>query len=161
MATDAAPRLWQIGLTLIFALALTVVPLPQSLAIARPDWVALVVIYWAIFAPLRLSLWLIALAGLALDTLYGTLLGLHSLALITMAYVALKLHLRLRVFSWVQLAAAVAGMIVLYEFALFWSNGVAGMSTEWIDYWLPVLTSILGWPFVLYGLDMINTRFKT
>ena len=155
---EATARHWFVGVTLVVALALTVVPLPQSLAIARPDWVALTVIYWAIFAPHRLPLWVVMLFGLALDTLYGTLLGLHALALVVVAYPAMRLCLRLRVFSWAQLAASVTALIVLYEFVLLWSNGVAGLSTQGIDYWLPIVTSAVAWPFILYILDGILAR---
>ena len=109
-SAETAVRPWLIGLTLIVAIALTVIPLPQLFRVGRPDWVALIVLYWAIFAPQRLPLWLIALCGLALDTLYGTLLGLHALALIVVSYPALRLHLRLRVFSWIQLAATVTAL---------------------------------------------------
>ena len=158
--TRAEPggRRWLVGLTLIVALALTVVPLPQSLGAARPDWVALTLAYWAIFAPQRLPLWLVMLTGLALDALYGTLLGLHALALVVMTYPAIRLCQRLRVFSWVQLLAAIVALISLYEFALFWSNGVANLSTQGIDYWLPILTSAIAWPFILYILDGVIAR---
>ncbi|MEM1262989.1 MAG: rod shape-determining protein MreD [Pseudomonadota bacterium] len=152
---------WRITGSLIIALALTVVPLPDFLRTARPDWVALVVVYWAVFAPQRLPFWVIALVGLALDALYGTLLGLHALALVVMAFPALRLHLRLRVFSWVQLAAAVVLLIALYEFVLFWSNGVAGLSSRGADYWLPVVTSAVAWPFILYILDGVLARDPT
>ncbi|MEM8984224.1 MAG: rod shape-determining protein MreD [Pseudomonadota bacterium] len=157
-AASARSAIWRIAGSLIVALALTVVPLPDFLRAARPDWVALVVIYWSVFAPQRLPFWAIALVGLALDALYGTLLGLHALALVVMAFPALRLHLQLRVFSWAQLAAAAVLLVIVYEFVLFWSNGIAGLSTRGVDYWLPVVTSAVAWPFVLYILDAVIAR---
>ncbi|MEL7537295.1 MAG: rod shape-determining protein MreD [Pseudomonadota bacterium] len=160
-STESGRQRWLIAASLVLALALTVMPLPQFLQVARPDWMALVIAYWAIFAPTRIPLWLITLAGLCLDTMYGTPLGLHALALLIMSYPALKWHLRLRVFSWAQLAATIAGLVLLYEFVLLWANGVTQLSMRGIDYWLPIVTSAIAWPLVLYILDAVVARDDT
>ncbi|MEM7279251.1 MAG: rod shape-determining protein MreD, partial [Pseudomonadota bacterium] len=106
----------------------------------------------------QLSLWIIILSGLALDVLYGTLMGQHALALLIMSYLPMRLYLRLRVFSWLKLTGAVAGMLFIYEFMLFWINGLSGITTHTADYWVPVLTGTLVWPLVLVLLDGIAVR---
>ncbi len=144
---------WLLPASLMVALALTALPLPGLGITLRPDWMALVILYWALFAPRALSLWIIVLSGLCLDVLLGTLLGQHALALVIMCYLPLKLHLRMRVFSGIQLSAAVFGLIWVYEFILFWVNGVANQTTYFHDYWVPVLTSTVIWPVVLLLMD--------
>lgn len=42
--------------SLLFALGLAVVPLPASIVAFRPDWVALILIYWSLIAPRRYGL---------------------------------------------------------------------------------------------------------
>ena len=39
----------------VVALLLTIVPLPESLRIARPDWVTLTLIFWCLTLPDRIS----------------------------------------------------------------------------------------------------------
>ena len=61
--------------TFIVALVLTIVPLPDGLAQVRPDWVGLVLIYWCLALPDRVSVGYGFMLGLLTDVLTGTLLG--------------------------------------------------------------------------------------
>jgi rod shape-determining protein MreD len=65
-------------ISLIFSLALAIVPLPGPVAAYRPDWVPIVLIFWALMAPERVGLITALAMGLALDTLSGALLGQHA-----------------------------------------------------------------------------------
>ena len=84
--------------TLIIALLLSILPLPEVIVSFRPDWVAIVLIYWSLFKPGRFGFLTAFWLGLVLDTLYGSLLGQHALALLTVTYVTRHFHLRIRVF---------------------------------------------------------------
>ena len=84
--------------SLIFGLILTIVPLPDALDAWRPAWLAMLVLYWTLDQPERFGLLGAWLVGIAMDTLTGTLLGQHALALMVIAFINLKLHLRIRVF---------------------------------------------------------------
>ena len=159
MATKENPRTrWLALATLFVALALTALPLPAILAPARPSWVALIVIYWSLFSTRYAAISMIFVAGLMLDVTFGTLLGQHAMALVVMAYLPLRFHLRMRVFSWLQLTAAVAGLLCVYHFVLFWINGIVGGTTHWIDYILPVLSGTLVWPVVMLLLDGLRMQ---
>ena len=153
------PRVrWLFALTLIAALALTAVPLPTLFAVARPSWVALVIVYWCLFATRYVAVTFVFLAGLLVDVATSTLLGQHALALLVMAYVPLRFHLRMRVFSWLQLTSAVFALLALYQFMLLWINGISGLTTSWIDYALPVITGTLVWPIVILLLDGLRLQ---
>ncbi|NIR61524.1 MAG: rod shape-determining protein MreD, partial [Gammaproteobacteria bacterium] len=93
--------------TVAVALMLAMVPLPEAVDSLRPDWVALVVLYWAIALPQRFGLLFAWIAGLLLDVSMGTLLGQHALGLVLVAAVALRLHQRLRLFPLAQQALVV------------------------------------------------------
>lgn len=142
----AAHRQWWTSiLSLVATLALASVPLPDVVAPLRPDWVAVVLLYWSLMAPRHFSLMTAFWMGIALDTLSGALLGQNAFALLVIVYLAEKFHLRLRVFPLSQLAFTVLLLLGLYEFILFWIDGVAGRTVPLVERWLPPLTGTLAW----------------
>jgi rod shape-determining protein MreD len=153
---------WVSVLSLAATLALASVPLPDSVAPLRPDWVAVVLLYWSLMAPRQFSLLTAFWMGIALDTLTGALLGQNALALLVIVYLAEKFHLRLRVFPVSQLALTVLILLGLYEFILFWVDGMApasslavraGRTVPLIERWLPPLTGTLAWVAMYMLLD--------
>jgi rod shape-determining protein MreD len=133
------------ALSLGLMLALAVVPLPALVAPFRPDWVAVVLIYWSLAAPRRFSLLTAFWMGIALDTLTGALLGQHALALLLVVYLAEHFYLRVRVFPVSQTVLTVLILLSLYEFTLFWIDGVAGRTVPLIERWAPPLTGAAVW----------------
>jgi len=145
-----------VSASLLFALALAIIPLPEVAQTLWPDWVALVVIYWSFMSPGRLGLLSAFFLGLMLDALSGALLGQHALALLSVAYLALRFHLRIRVFPIWQMSITVMGLLAIYQFLLFWVDGVAGRTVEGAERWAPVLVGGLLWPLVLGFLENIR-----
>jgi len=142
-------------LTFIAALLLQMLALPDWAQSLRPDWVALVLIYWCIALPERVGVGIGWVAGLILDVAHGALLGQNALALAVVAYLALRLHQRIRLFPLWQQAVSVLLLIALHLMLVLWIKGATGQSVETWSYWLPALTSMLVWPplfFVLRGL---------
>jgi rod shape-determining protein MreD len=140
-------------ITIVVALMLTVVPLPDWLVAFRPDWLALTLIYWAMMLPRTWSVGSAWLVGLVLDVAQGTLLGQHALALCFIVFVTVRLHLLMRVFPMSQLTATVFSLLALYQFILFWINGVVGVSAASVVYWGPVISGTLLWPIVTLFLS--------
>jgi rod shape-determining protein MreD len=136
---------WASSLSLVLTLALVAVPLPDAVAPMRPDWVAVVLLYWSLMAPRHFSLLTAFWMGIALDTLSGALLGQNALALLVVVYLAEKFHLRLRVFPLSELAITVFLLLGLYEFILFWIDGMAGRTVPLVGRWVPPLTGTLVW----------------
>ena len=83
--------------------------------------------------------------GVALDTLSGSLLGQHALALLVVVYAAERFDLRVRMFPVSQLAVTVLILLATYEFILFWVDGIAGRTVPLIERWAPPLTGTLVW----------------
>jgi len=140
---------WQvIAMLLAGSLAATVVPLPDLLEPLRPNFVALTILWLCLLSVRATGLLLAWTAGLALDALHGLLLGQNALALALIAYIALKMRLRIRAFPALHQAAVVGALLGLNEFVLFWIDGLAGHPvTSWTR-WVPVLTGAAIWPFL-------------
>jgi len=148
-------------ITFIVGLMLTVMPLPESAEQFRPDWLALVVIFWAMQLPRTWSVGSAWLIGIVLDVSYGTLLGQHALALRLIAFATVRFHLLMRVFPLSQLSATIFALLALYQFILFWVNGVAGVTAPAITYWAPVITGTLVWPFLFMFLSGVRYRSRS
>jgi rod shape-determining protein MreD len=138
-------------LSVVFGLILSVVPLPHWLNIARPDFLVIVVLYWSIMVPRAGGLMLAFFAGLLLDAFKGVVLGQHALALCLASYVAIKLHLRVRIFPVLHQALTVFWLLALYQFMLFWIDGMSGHPITNYARWIPAFTGALLWP-VFAGL---------
>ena len=146
--------------TLIIALMLMIMPLPTAAEPFRPDWLALVLIFWAMHAPRNYSVGVAWLIGIVLDVAQGTLLGQHALALCVIVYITVKSHLLMRVFPFSQLTATVFALLALYQFLLFWINGVAGVKAPAIEYWGPVVAGTIVWPFLSIVLSGLRYRLR-
>lgn len=153
---EARSSALRITLTVIVALILAIVPLPDALRPARPHLLLLLVIYWSLSSPRLAGLMFAWLCGLAIDVIKGPIFGQHALAFAFVAYLTLKNQLRLRIFPIYQQTLWVLGLLAVYEFLVFWIDGIIGSPvTTWLR-WLPVLTSAILWPVVVGMLDTWN-----
>lgn len=161
MSRDRDSRRLPVIVTLLVGLMLTIMPLPESIEPFRPDWLALLVIFWAMQLPRTWSIGTAWIIGVILDVSYGTLLGQHALALCVIAFITVRFHLLMRVFPLSQLSATVFALLALYQFLLFWINGVAGITAQAMDYWGPVITGTLVWPFLYVFLSGVRDRARS
>lgn len=134
--------------SIIVSLALAIIPVPSWAAPFRPDWVALVMIYWLLVHPRRIGIGAAWVVGLILDALKAALLGEHALALAVIGFLAIRFRLRIRLFPVWQQMMSVALMIATYQFVLYWIDGVSGESIALADRLSSVVASALAWPFV-------------
>jgi len=160
MSRDRSSRRLPVIITFIVGLMLTVMPLADSVEPFRPDWLALVVIFWAMQLPRTWSVGSAWFIGIVLDVSYGTLLGQHALALCFIVFITVRFHLLMRVFPLSQLSATVFALLALYQFVLFWINGVAGIDAPPVKYWGPVISGTLFWPFVALLLSAVRLRVR-
>lgn len=146
--------------SIIIALMLMIVPLPDAATAFRPDWVVLTLIYWAMMSPRKWSVGSAWIVGIVLDVAQGAILGQHAMALCLVVFVTARFHLLMRVFPLSQLTATVFALLALYQFILFWINGVANVSAPAISYWGPVVTGTIVWPLVSMLLSGVRLRLK-
>jgi len=152
-------RGWVIAATIIAAWALEIMPLPSWLALFRPEWPAMVLIYWCLALPQRVGIGIGWSVGLVVDVLRGALLGQHAMGYAVMAYLAVKLHRRIRIFPLWQQALTVMVFITLHMLLVLWVLGMIGQSRGMLTYWLPAISSAALWPWMFSGLRGVRRRF--
>ncbi|HQU15239.1 MAG: rod shape-determining protein MreD [Chromatiales bacterium 21-64-14] len=151
---------WVIVLSFVAAMALTILPLPGSAELFRPEWTALVLVYWCLALPERVGVGIAWLAGLLTDVLKGGLMGEHALGLTVVAFLTLKLHQRIRVYPMWQQALSVLVLLALYQLVLLWINGIIGHPARTWLYWAPSVTGTMLWPAVFLVLRGLRRRFR-
>ncbi len=158
--TNAPPRGgWVIWLTFLMAFALDILPMPQVVDRIRPDWLALVTIYWCMALPHRVNIGTAWTLGLLQDAARGALLGQHALGLAVVAFLAVRTHRRIRVFPLWQQALSVLMFMIIQQLIVFWISGMAGYPPD--DWWYlaPALGSMLIWPWVFILLRDLRRFF--
>lgn len=85
------------------AFVLEIMPWPIGFQGLRPTWGVLVLIYWVLALPNKVSVGTAFLAGIIWDLILGSILGIHALVLSIAIYFVAKHHLILRNLSlWLQ-----------------------------------------------------------
>ena len=151
---------WVILASFLVAAVLAVMPLPQWLLWWRPEWLALVLIYWVIALPHRVGLLTALLLGIVLDVLEGAVMGQNALALSAVAASGLVLYQRLRVFNLTQQAAVVFMMVGVNQLLCNWIENLQGTGAQSALFLLPALSSALMWPIVLHVLRGMRRFYR-
>ncbi|MFV0454229.1 MAG: rod shape-determining protein MreD [Pseudomonas sp.] len=151
---------WVIWATLLFALVLSVAPLPGSFEIARPLWLALFVTYWVLTLPHRGGLGAVFALGLMLDVLSGTLFGQNGLPLLLIVFLVLSLQQRLRMFPLWQQSVVLLIILGLGQLVQLWLNTLTGNRPPTLLFLVPVPVSALLWPWVFISLQWLHRRFQ-
>ena len=160
MADEAPQAYWVILATFLVALVLAVLPLPHWILWARPEWLALALIYWTIALPQRVGVLTALSLGVAMDVLEGAVLGQNGFALVVVAVLALLLYQRLRVFSLLQQAGVVFVLIGIHQLICQWVQNLEGAGAQTSLFLLPALTSALLWPVVLHILRALRRHYE-
>jgi rod shape-determining protein MreD len=159
MITGRLNNGWVIWLSLVLALLLSIAPMPQSFALARPLWLGMFIAYWAIALPHRGGMGAAFFFGLMLDVLSGTLLGQNGLPLILVTFLVLSLQQRLRMFPLLQQSLVLLVILGLGELVHLWLNTLAGNRPPTLLFLVPVPVSALLWPWVFVALQWARRRF--
>jgi rod shape-determining protein MreD len=157
MAMNDIPRNgFVIVLTLIIAMLLTIVPLPEAARFFRPEWVVLTLMYWAMALPHRVSIGVGWFCGLIMDVVMGGTLGVMAFSYAFAVYMIARFHLQLRQYPLWQQALTIFSVVLLVHFV----SVMAGRpQMSWVV-WMPVVTSTLMWPVIYPVLRKIRRTFQ-
>ncbi len=133
-------------LSFIVAFILSIVPLPQILQTVRPEFVTIVLIYWCIALPNRIGVGIGWIVGLVIDVSTDALLGQHALTLALIAYLAIKLHQRIRIFPIWQQALTIFILMMFQGTIILWIKGMLGDAPSLWSFMLPAISTALFWP---------------
>ncbi|MDG2090611.1 MAG: rod shape-determining protein MreD [Gammaproteobacteria bacterium] len=161
LSLKAPQGIWVILVSFLIASLLLVMPLPSWLEYYRPEWMALAVIYWSMALPHKFGLIGAWILGFFVDVLEGSLLGLNGLVLALVAYLALSLYQRLRMFTMLQQASTVFMLVGLHQLVSFWVLTVSNQNTSPnLMFLVSAVTSAVIWPLVFYGLRYLRRSFR-
>ena len=133
--------------TILGALLVNLVPLPLDALALRPDFCALVLVYWGVHQPRRVAFSAAFLLGLAVDLADAALLGQHALAYVVLLFAAIGLHRRVLNFSLVGQALHVLPLLFAADVAMIAVRLLAGDELPSASYLLgPVIGAALWIP---------------
>lgn len=150
-----------IPLSLLAGLILVMIPLPAVIEPMRPDWVTMIALYWAFALPQRFGLIMAWLVGLLLDVSQGTLLGQHAMAIVVVVFIAMRMHLQVRMAPILQQALTVMILLSIKQGLVLWTSGMAGTAPEglWLYFSAPLVGMLL-WPLVFVVLRDLRQRYR-
>ncbi|AHF05306.1 rod shape-determining protein MreD [Marichromatium purpuratum 984] len=149
---------WLIGLSLFVAFALSILPMPLPAEALRPQWVAMVVVFWCLHTPERIGVFSAFASGVALDVISGTLLGQHALTLSLLAYLVVELHQRIRIFPMWQQTLFVWVLLLAERLLTLWVLGATGQPMPALSYWAPTFLGLIFWPWMSALLGDLGRR---
>lgn len=144
----------------IVAFVLEIMPWPIGFQGLRPTWIVLVLIYWALALPDKISIGTAFLAGVVWDLILGSILGIHTLVLSVAIYFVAKYHLILRNLSlWLQSLLMIA-YIVLIRFAIFVVEFVLHSAEFNAQQILGAAISGVLWPWIFLLMRHIRRQLR-
>ena len=146
--------------TFFLGLICAIFPLPIILNAFRPDWMVLIIFYWVLALPHRVSIGHAFILGLLLDLLLGSTLGMHALLFSILAYVISINYQRIRYFTIVQTTLLVGLFILLSKFSLYFIASSLQDIVLHKHYFWSIFTSMLIWPWFFLFMRFIRIRFK-
>ncbi len=159
MVEQKAHGSWVILISVGIAYLLSLSPMPEWAAPWRPDWVGMVLIYWCMALPNRISVGAAWSIGLLDDVLTASLLGQHALGYTLVAAITVALHQRLRIFPRWQQSVVVFGLITLSVLPAQWAKGMMGRGPEDLSFLYPAITSMLLWHWLFIVLRDARRTF--
>lgn len=117
----------------LVAMLINLLPWQATAVNFAPDFIAFLIIYWALNQPRRIGVAIAFLLGIAMDVADGNILGQHALAYSVIAYLTLVRQRQLAIFPFWQQSLVVLALLLLSQAIM------AG------------IRSIMGDPFVGWG----------
>jgi rod shape-determining protein MreD len=156
---ERTPGWVYIGVTMLIAVVLTIIPVPESIQNYWPDWVTLVVFYWVLVLPAHLGVMFGWMNGLIEDVISFSLLGQHALGKALTGTVAAMGYKKFYLFNFLQKMFVI---FILQSASIAISaltNNLAYGAPVFYQMWQPALTTALMWPFVSFFIDQFDPRY--
>ena len=154
---DQSQGAYIIIISILFAMILMLIPLPDSMRILRPEWVLLTVMYWSMALPRSVGIGYAWVVGLLMDVLFGGALGVLAFSYALVVYLILHFHLQLRQFPLWQQALSLMSLILLVHIV---TASMTSATSSWLSWFPAALTSTLLWPLVHVFLRTVRRTFN-
>ena len=125
-----------IVITLTAALLANLLPWSGAALWLKPDFVALVVLYWCIDQPRKFGFIAAWLLGLFMDVADGTLFGQHALSYSILAYAGIVLHRRVLGFTGTAQVVHVVILLLMNDLIVLAVRALAGADFPGFQYFI-------------------------
>lgn len=143
-----APKPWFVAITLALAFTVNLLPLSGFALALRPDFFALVLLYWAIHQPRWIGIGVAWACGLLTDVVEANLFGQHALAYAILGFAASYFHRRVLRFPLWQQALHVLGLLLITQLVVLVLRLMSGATLPTAAIVLASVSSALIWPVV-------------
>lgn len=133
-------------LMIIVTVMLTVIPLPNSATMYRPDLLLVLILYTQCCLSAYFRVTFVFLLGIYLDVLCATTIGQHTLSLIITTWAATTRSTNFRYFSTLQQMSVILLFSLLYHLVLYLTEIFLGVNADIIPAIGSAFISILFWP---------------
>ncbi len=137
-----------IAFTLIAALIVNLLPWSGWLIAVKPDFVALVVLYWCIQHPRRVGFAAAWFLGLVMDVADGSLFGQHALSYSVLAFAGIVLHRRVLMFTMRDQILHVIPLLLLNDLIVLAIRKLAGAEFPGVGYFVGSCAAGAMWPLL-------------
>lgn len=151
----------RIFLSVLVALLFTTIPLVDAVNIYRPLFIPLVVLYWAIFHPVRFGFGKTLLIGICLEVMQSLLVGQASIGLICISFFALSNSRRLQLAAVPQQMLTVLFLLLFFQFTQVWIESILDRPNDYSARAIAALISASLWPGIIYFMRGLILRRTT
>ncbi|WP_157993539.1 rod shape-determining protein MreD [Candidatus Erwinia haradaeae] len=147
-------------LSFLVAIILQIIPYPENLLLFRPSWLLLVMINWVLIFPHQSNFSISFIIGLITDLMYGSTLGIHSLAFSIITYLVVCKNYQFNHYMLWQQALLIIGLswiinIVVFLLEYFVIRGI--FCPEYI--FSSIINGIL-WPWLHLLMNKIFYKYS-
>ncbi len=139
---------WVIALTFLLGFLANIAPAYGVVLALKPDFLALVILYWCIQEPRFVGVGVAWMLGLVMDVGDATLFGQHALAYAVLAYAAEYFRRRVLRFPLWQQAPQVAVLLMICAMLVLLVRVVGGAPLPRWTYAVPPIVGALLWPLM-------------
>lgn len=143
-------KIWFIAFTLMLAFFLNLIPFGRLPGI--PDWVALVLTFWCVHQPLKVSMGVAFVLGVLMDVADASVLGQHALAYVLLAFAAGGLSRRILWFPLLQQALHILPLLLGAQVVMLAARMISGGEFPGLAWFLGSFVAVALWYPLTYLL---------
>jgi rod shape-determining protein MreD len=144
---------WFVLFTLLCGLVVNALPVSGVVLLLKPDFLALILLYWCIQEPRLIGVGIAWCVGLLMDVTDATVFGQHALAYAVLAYAAEYFRRRVLRFPLWQQAAQVAVLLLACSALVLFIRVAGGAPAPRWTYAVGPLVGALLWPPITVALQ--------